>query len=164
MSELLNCRLPLQRFPGEEAFYYVEISEHYRTMLGIDRPVRVVGTLQGEPFRLKLMKWDDIWYIWVGKELRRKHNLGQGDLVDIQLTIDPSPDQVDQPIELALLLADETQAQATLLALTPGAQRSIAHYVGKPKREETRIQKALEVLNRLLGGTIADWLRAKRGG
>lgn len=163
MTNPVRARLPLQRFPGEEAFYYVEVPDSLRTELGIVKPVRVVGTLQGDPFRLKVMKWDEIWYIWVGKELRRKHNLNHGDLLDIELALDPNPDQVDFPVEFEVLLADEPTAEAALRALTPGTQRSIAHYIGKPKREETRIAKALEVLDKLITGTLQDWLRTKRG-
>ncbi len=161
----LTLRLPLQHDVSDYGvFLYLEIPEAARAALGIEKPTRVIGSVNGVPFDLMVQKWHALWFLYISKTTASKLGAQVGDWVDLVIARDPDPTRVSQPIELQVLLDAEPLAAERLLALTPGAQRSLAFTVSRPKREETRIQKALAILNHLLEGTIEDYLRQGRGG
>lgn len=96
------------------------------------------------------------FYIIVNKE--RIKALRQNGInlatVDVILTPDESEYGMPMPIELAELLSMDSDADTYFHALTPGKMRALMYIIAKPKREETRLKKAVR---------ITEYLKEVRG-
>ncbi|WP_412062636.1 YdeI/OmpD-associated family protein [Rubrivirga sp. IMCC45206] len=114
---------------------------------------RLVGTIADAPFRLALHRHGDLSFIALSRDRMKTLGLTAGDLVGVELSADPDPDQVEPGAELAAALADDAQARATWDDITPGMRRALAHRVTSAKRETTRRDRATEVAARLRDGT-----------
>jgi hypothetical protein len=110
-----------------------------------------------ETFQCALMpKGANEYFININKERRKKLNLQVGDQVAVELAVDESPYGLPMPDELGELLKIDDEANDLFHALTPGKQRNLLFIVGKPKTSDTRLTKALIIVNYLkrTGGTL----------
>ena len=115
---------------------------------------RIVGTLNGAPFRLGLHR-SKAGFSFVALSRARMADLGlaAGDLVEVALSADPDPDHVDLGDELEAALAADPDARAVWATLTPGTRRALAHTVTSAKRVATREDRASGLATRLREGT-----------
>lgn len=111
------------------------------------------------------------YYIIVNKE--RVKALRQNGInlakVDVTLTPDESEYGMPMPIELAELLSMDSDADTYFHALTPGKMRALMYIIAKPKREETRLKKAVgiteylkEVRGKLDFRELNVWMKEQR--
>jgi len=111
------------------------------------------------------------FFIIVNKD--RVKALRQNDINLDKLTVTLLPDESDygmpMPVELGELLAMDNEADKYFHALTPGKMRALMYLVAKPKREETRLKKAVgiveyltEVRGKLDFRALNDWMRERR--
>ena len=116
---------------------------------------RLVGTMNGEPFRqaLQSSKADGFQFLALSKARMAALGLEQGALVEVELSPDPEPDRVDLGDELEAALAADPEAKAVWDGLTPGMQRGIAHTVTSARRPDTRASRAADTARRLREGT-----------
>lgn len=122
---------------------------------------RIVGTLDGEPFRLALHRSrDGFSFLALSRDRMRRLGLEAGALVEVALSADPDPDHVDLGDELAAALDADAGARAVWDGLTPGTRRALAHAVTSAKRPATRQGRAADLTGRLRDGT---WERLRRG-
>ena len=89
-------------------------------------------------------------YLVVSTERRRELGLTDGEEVQVHLRADTSPYGMPVPIEWQTLLDEDAQLRELFGALTPSKQRRLLYTVGKPKREATRLQKAVGAATYLL--------------
>lgn len=89
------------------------------------------------------------YFINVNKELRKELNLKLGDTVAVELQKDESKYGMPVPEELEALFEVDEEGSALFHQLTAGKQRSLIYLVGKPKLSDTRLQKAIVVLDYL---------------
>ena len=117
---------------------------------------RVICTLNGkDEFQCALMpKGDGQYFININKERRKKHQLKLGDTVALQIREDNSKYGLPMPEELGELLKIDDEGNQFFHALTAGKQRTLIHMAGSPKRTETRLNKAL---------VIVDYLKSTSG-
>lgn len=87
--------------------------------------------------------------IMVSKRLQKAADIDIGEELAVTLLPDESEYGLPLPEEWAEVLAIDEEAAVIFKGLTPGRQRSILHLVGVPKREETRIQRALHIAENL---------------
>lgn len=99
--------------------------------------------------------------ITVGKKLRKRGALEAGEMYEIVLSRDESEYQMEMPEELKAVLETDPEAMTRFKALTPGKQRGIMHLVGEAKRVDTRINRALKVVENLKRGATnpRDYLK-----
>ena len=115
---------------------------------------RIVGTLNGVPFRLGLHRSrEGFSFVALSRDRMRTLGLAAGDLVEVALGADPDPDRVDLGDELEAALAADADARAVWETLTPGTRRALAHTVTAAKREGTRQDRAATLTRRLREGT-----------
>lgn len=112
---------------------------------------RVVCELNGtESFQCALMpKGDGQYFINVNKERRKKLGLQLGTKVSAIIWKDDSKYGLPMPEELGELLKIDEEGNQLFHALTPGKQRNLIHIAGSPKRSETRLNKALVIVDYL---------------
>lgn len=116
---------------------------------------RLVGTLNGHPVRRAILgRRDGERYVALSRALLRDLGAEEGGTVRAILEPDPEPDRVDPGEELRAALAQDEAARARFEAMTPGRQRSLAHYVTSARRPETRVRRALELAHKLRTHTL----------
>jgi len=92
------------------------------------------------------------YYIMVGKATKKKIMAEADDALKLKIEKDSSTYQAEIPEELAAVL--ETDEEATMLfdKLTAGKKRSIIYFISRVKKSDTRITKALKVIECLKMG------------
>ena len=115
---------------------------------------RIVGTINGAPFRLALHRsGDGFSFIALSRARLADLELHAGDIAEVALSADPDPDHVDLGDELAAALAADPGAQDVWSTLTPGTRRALAHTVTSAKRPATRQDRAETLARKLRDGT-----------
>jgi hypothetical protein len=103
-------------------------------------------------------KGDGSFFINLNKALRDKLKLKVGSTVRVSLREDDSQYGLPMPEELEELLKIDDEGNRLFHALSPGRQRSLLYIVGSVKRSETRITRALAVVEHLkLNGGKLDF-------
>ena len=112
---------------------------------------RVVCTINGtETFQCALMpQKNGPHFINLNKKLRDKLRLRIGMEVRAKLKEDRSKYGLPMPDEMEELLQQDPEGDQIFHALTPGKQRSLLYIAGKPKRSETRLKKAIVIIEHL---------------
>jgi hypothetical protein len=121
--------------------------------LGGKAAKRVIATLNGHAERLGLLPQEGGGrYLMIRKDLCQQLSLAIGDEVTVGLVLDPDPDHVDLPDELAEALAAWPEAEAAFQKQSGAMRRAIARKVADAKRPDTRARYAVELAERLARG------------
>lgn len=119
---------------------------------------RVVCTLNNSiSFQAAILsKGDGGYFIQINKENRKKLKLNVGDKVEVSIEKDESKYGLPMPEEMEELLLMDPEGDAVFHSLTPGKQRSLLFIIGKPKNSDTRLKKAVVVVDylKMTGGTL----------
>lgn len=83
------------------------------------------------------------WYVLVDRHLR------DGDVVDVELDHDPSPDRPDLPDDMADLLAGFPRAQAGWEDLPPSRRREYLDWVGEVGSGPARTRRIMAAIEKL---------------
>ena len=112
---------------------------------------RVLCCINGnEPIHCALMpQGNGDFFINTNKEIRKKLKLEVTDQVQISLEIDTSTYGMPLPEELKIAWDLDPEGHDVFHTLTMGKQRSLVYQIGVPKTSETRIKKALAMLEYL---------------
>ena len=89
------------------------------------------------------------YYLLLNKDIAKQIGLTVGEEVSIVLEEDTSKYGMPLPEEMQELLLQDTEGEHYFHSLTPGKQRSLLYIVGKPKGSDTRLRKAITILNYL---------------
>lgn len=96
------------------------------------------------------------YFILVNKVICKKYDLEPNEEVTLVISPDDSEYGMPLPEELAELWAMDEEAYQVFHQLTPGKQRSLIYQIAKPKGEDTRVKKAVQVSEYLksVGGKL----------
>lgn len=92
------------------------------------------------------------YYIYAGKALLKKLNLGAGAAVSLLLAPDETTHQFEMPEELAEVLATDPEANDIFMALTPGRQRGLIQLAKLVKSTDKKIERALRIADKIKAG------------
>ncbi|MCF2447677.1 YdeI/OmpD-associated family protein [Dyadobacter sp. CY345] len=152
MKDSLHFESILERLPGKGGLFYMSVPVEIAQQFMPDRkPVRMVCLLNNQvKFQCAIMpKSDGGYYINVGTPLRTEGKFTLGCKLSAEVWQDESQYGRDMPEELAELLAIDEIGDKLFHALLPGHQRGIIHYVASSKVVQTRIDRAIKMLDRL---------------
>ena len=131
-----------------------DVTEHFLK----ENHKRIICTLNDKvTFQAALMpNKSGYHFININKENRDKLKLKLGAEVQVEIKKDKSKYGLPMPEELEELLNQDPEGDELFHSLTPGKQRNLLYIVGKPKRSETRLKKAVVVIEHLKanGGKI----------
>ena len=141
---------PILKFESDLWSYYVAIPKKIGDQFieGEDR--RVICLINDcPPIYSALMPKGEVYSIYVKKEFMKKHGLGEGDEVDIQLEKDKSEYGMPVPESFQVLLDQDTEGSMYFHELTKGKQRTLIHIVGKVKNVDSQLAKGLAIMHHL---------------
>ncbi|WP_439583150.1 YdeI/OmpD-associated family protein [Dyadobacter bucti] len=142
----------LERFPGKGGFYYLIVPDEVAELFVEGRkPGRMVCLLNEKvEFQCAIRpKGDGGFYINVATALRTKAKIRLGDKIQVQVRKDESTYGRDMPEELTELLAIDEEGNRLFHELTPSHQRGIIHYIASSNVVQTRIDRAIKMIDRL---------------
>ncbi len=135
-TELWRHHLPV---PTEIAEQFIE---------GDNR--RVICTLMGDyKMNSALMASKEYWFILLNKGIRNKYGLNTGDAVKVHLEKDRSEYGMEMPEEMMVVMDQDETGTQYFKALTMGKQRSLLYIINKVKNPDSRINKALAIMDHL---------------
>jgi len=115
---------------------------------GKKRPA-VEVTINGYTYRSTIAAYGDVFMLPLAAEHRAGAGVAAGDVVEVDLTRDTAPREVEVPADLAAALAGEPEARAFFDGLSYSNRRSIVLNVEGTKNEETRwrrVEKSMQLL------------------
>ncbi len=116
--------------------------------------LRGKGTMNGVPYSLAIQKMKDgTRYIAANKALQKAAHLQLNVPVNVVFEL-ADPDEVELPEELLVVIEQDPEKGKLWFQLTPGRQRSLAHYIFSTKNVDLRIKRSMELLHRLAIGDI----------
>lgn len=120
-------------------------------LIGPDDSKRVVCTLNDkiEYQCAMLPRGDGSFVITVNKKIQTSLGLKIGSIVTVRLKKDESEYGLPMPEELAELLAQDEEGNRLFHALSAGKLRTLLYIVGQPKKSDTRLHRALVVVEHL---------------
>ncbi|MDX1684535.1 MAG: YdeI/OmpD-associated family protein [Saprospiraceae bacterium] len=99
--------------------------------------------------RAMLSRGDGQYFLYVNKSLMKELGYSLGTEVEITMEEDQSEYGMPLPEELEEAFGLFPEGHEHFEALTPGKQRTLIYMVDKPKRVETRVKKAVQILEYL---------------
>lgn len=129
-------------------YYYLRVAADLVDTWEKKRATRLVCTLDetvSYSCGLNHMGDGDFFVIIAGRHLK-KLDKDLGDPLDYQLDLDPNPLGVPVPEVLTVLLAQDTEAEASYEQLTDGKKRSLIHRIKPIKDLDLQVQTILNIL------------------
>jgi hypothetical protein len=96
-----------------------------------------------------LSSGDGGFVITVNKKNQTQLGLKPGSRVQVSLHADHSEYGLPMPEEMAELLQQDEAGNRLFHALTPGKQRTLLYIIGQPKKSDTRLARALVIVEHL---------------
>ncbi|NII27727.1 DUF1905 domain-containing protein [Pseudoflavitalea sp. X16] len=149
---LVNKKYRLQRMPGKGGWTYIVIKEITPDMRGKRGMVQVKGLIDDyelKPFNLMPMT-NGSMFMPVKVEIRKQIKKSEGDQVKLVLYADDDP--LDIPPDLLECLRDEPAAHKTFYGFPESEQKQYIDWIYSAKKEETRVERIAEAINRLTRG------------
>jgi len=117
---------------------------------GLRARLRVVGTIDGSPFRSTLMpRGGGALFIVVPRSVRERIGKEGGQSVRVDLVVDSRPEKVRVPKDLDRALGS---ARSTFDRLTPSHRKAFLQWIDSAKRVETRERRVTETVRMVRQG------------
>lgn len=114
--------------------------------------VRVEGTFNDAPFALAVQHQKGGRYFFsMSAALRRAAGVKAGGAVTVRFSV-VDPDKLHVPEELEAVLAQDPAGKKEWDKITLGMQRSLIHYITSVKNVDSRIKRALFLVNKAKTG------------
>jgi hypothetical protein len=113
----------------------------------------VVGTVNGRPYRTRLMRYGGKTVMGFTQEIRAAAGIELGGELLIEIELDTAPREVEIPEELALALASDAPARAVFESLAFTHRKEYAEWIAEAKRPDTKERRVAKTLQMLVEGT-----------
>src|SRR5690606_22823448 len=115
----MNFTAPIEIIEHGMKRHVVFLPDDVVDSLGIGGITRLIGTVNGTPFRLAaLSDGQGRYFLHMGQLLRRDARVKPHQQVTLEVDIDPNPDFVDIPEELEIALDQDPEAQVIFKGYT----------------------------------------------
>lgn len=149
-SAPIRFRSHVRAFDGD-SWHYLEVPRAVFEKLGGQFRLRLICGIAGKlEFHCALMpKGKGAACILVSKQKLRQADLRAGDAVQLTVRRDTSRFGMKMPKELSEALKQNPSGKKRFLKLTAGKQRNIIHFVDSVKNPDTRVSRAVQILEDL---------------
>lgn len=163
-ASVFRFTAPLERMTGRFAWHFVEFPHDVHELFGKRGEVRVKCIINGVAADRALMPTKSGMHIIIlGADMRRQTGVRKpGDLAKVELWLDPEPDRVSIPEELADTLDFLPEMKSKWDLLSPGMQRSMCYWVSSAKTTPTRAKRVAEILRRIETGLFDRYMRPRK--
>lgn len=139
----------------EFRYHYVPIPDDIAEALREEDVRRVIATINGHDIRRGIQYREETGTMLVlGRDKLKAIGAVKDDLVTVDLRPDPDPDYVELGEELEAALDQDPEALERWETFPTGRRRSLASYVTRAKRPETRIRRALDLCKKIRTHTL----------
>jgi hypothetical protein len=140
-----------ERFTATLGERHVVVPLDAKALWGEARPP-VTGTVNGVPFRSRLMVYGGQTVLGLTNAFRAEAGLAEGDEVEVVIDRDDAPREVEIPPALQAALDGDAKAREAFDALSFTHRREYARWIAEAKREETRDRRAAKAIELLREG------------
>lgn len=150
-DQYLEFSATVEKFNSNLWSYHLSVPEPVARVFVNKDSRRVICTLnETVDFQCALMpKGDGSFFINLNKKLRDSLGLKIGTAVRVKLSKDSSTYGLPMPEEFKALLEMDTEGNNLFHALTPGKQRTLLYIIGSVKNPDSRIGRAVAVVEHL---------------
>lgn len=144
----VSFKTKLENFHSDLWGYHIKVKEKFAAAFvdGLERRV-MCRINNGDFFHAGLIPNKEFGYfININKNIRDTLNIREGDDVNVTLMQDNSRYGIEVSEEFIACIEMDPEAADHFHNLTPGKQRSLIHIATKPRLTETRMKKALVIL------------------
>ncbi|GAB3143664.1 YdeI/OmpD-associated family protein [Amycolatopsis sp. NPDC004378] len=120
--------------------------------LGAGKKPAVTVTLGGHTYRTTVGSRGGQFLVPLSGENREKAGVAAGDEVDVEITLDTAPRELEIPEDLATALAADPAAAERFAKLSYSAKQRFVLPIGQAKTEETRQRRVAKVITDLRAG------------
>lgn len=149
---LFRKEVPLKKFPGKGGWTYASLPGVVPDRKNPFGWIRVKGTIHGYPieqYHLMPMGNGEL-FLPVKAVIRKKIGKKEGDNVLVELF--PDNDPIKIPEELLATLKDEPRAFKIFSSYSASEQKHYIDWIYSARKEETRVQRIVTTINRVLKG------------
>jgi hypothetical protein len=140
-----------ERFTAILGERHVVVPLDVRALWGEARPP-VRGTVNGVPFRSRLMVYGGETMLGLTNAFRASAGIVEGDEVDVVIERDDEPREVEVPPALQARLDADEIARAAFEKLSFTHRREYANWIAEAKKEDTRDRRAGRAIEMLREG------------
>jgi hypothetical protein len=140
-----------ERFTATLGERHVVVPLDAKALWGEARPP-VAGTVNGFPFRSRLMVYGGQTVLGLTNAFRAEAGLAEGDEVEVVIDRDDAPREVEIPPALQAALDGDASAREAFDALSFTHRREYARWIAEAKREATRDRRAAKAIEMLRDG------------
>ena len=144
----------ITRIDGLYMSYILIIPQEIIEKINSKGRVRVEGTMNGAPFALAIqnLKTGEK-YFSTSNALRRAAKIQLSVPVEVKFHL-VDPNKLDIPEELEAVLDEDQEGKEAFEKLTTGYKRSLIHYITSVKNVDSRVKRALELIERAKIGDL----------
>lgn len=127
----------------------IPVTEEILEKLGGGKRPLVVVKINDYSYRSAVGKMGDKYMISLSAENRKNANVKGGDTVEISLTLDTAPREIEVPEDLQKALNNSKTAKFNFDKLAPGKKKAMVLSITEAKTEETRIRRIIKAVETL---------------
>jgi Bacteriocin-protection, YdeI or OmpD-Associated/Domain of unknown function (DUF1905) len=122
-------------------------------------PIRVRGTINGDPYRQTLLRYKGAWRLYVNGIMLKNSPKRIGEKIVVEIEFDPEDKKVEPHPKLAQALQKNKKAAAAWVRLTPSRRWEIVRYIGSLKTAERIDRNIARAISHLGGetGFLGRW-------
>ena len=144
----------LVRPEGVGTWTYVDIPLEITQELGARGQIKLMGSIDGHPFRTSARPHgDSSHYIVVNRAIRDTIQAKQGDVVHVVMERDVAPRTVEIPADFAETMEANQKLSKSFESLSYTHKKEFVDWVESAKKAETRKRRIVKSLEMLLEGT-----------
>jgi hypothetical protein len=129
----------------------IPVPESVVEALDRGKRIPVVVTISGHSYRSSIVFYTGRYLISLSAENRAAAGVAAGDEVEVEVSVDDAPREVEIPDALARALAGDADAAAAFAALSYSNKRRIVLSVEGAKTDATRDRRVAKALEELVG-------------
>lgn len=122
-------------------------------------PIRVRGTVNGDPYRQTLLRYKGEWRLYINGFMLKNSPRRIGEKIVVEIEFDPEDKKVEPHPKLVEALRKDKKAAAVWDKLTPSRRWEIVRYIASLKTEESVDRNIVRAIQHLNGkaGFVGRW-------